>query len=417
MQTRRDFLKTALLSTSPALLTPKAQAQKANRPLTGLATPDFRLMDEKVSNWLRETEKPGGVLVIAHQGRLIYARGFGYADVKAQREFTPTTPFRYGSVAKWFTAMCFMRLVEKGMLNLDFSISTCKPLLSMLTQEVRNDANLPDLTYRNLLSHKSGLKYTKHFQNDWCRIKGGKLVGLDEWVRFGLSEGFKWKPGTQTEYTNFNYILAHFLQEKLSGQPYDLFIQNEIFKRAGVSGISLAGMREPDRLPDESQYYVIGDPKWKSIWPEDNGKEVGAAYNTDLRTAAGAGGYRGSALALLRLMTEFAWDGRKPPLKRESVFEMIDGKALQNPPCHTQGMGLAAGSDFKNSYWWGTGGMTPGMSTTITRRADSTVYVFAFNSNNDLDPGNGPLNDLVLHTLDEIRGKPQADFWSRFPTT
>ncbi|MEP6756702.1 MAG: hypothetical protein ABJA67_14445 [Chthonomonadales bacterium] len=95
---------------------------------------------------------------------------------------------------------------------------------------------------------------------------------------------------------------------------------------------------------------------------------------------------------------------------------MINGKELSNPPCTTHGLALGAGSDFKNGYWWGTGGMTPGMSTTVTRRADGTIYVFAFNKNNDMEPGNGPLNDIILHTLDELHVDPKIDLWAKYPT-
>ncbi len=426
---RRDFLlSTTGLALAPAEVfgreTVKIAASyqsniqsshgKEGFAITGYAMPEFQPMDAKVSKWLQENEKPGGVLVIARAGRLIYARGFGYADTASKRPFLPTTTFRYGSVAKWFTAMGIMRQVEKGVVRLDDPITVCKPLLPLLTPEVRQDIRLELLTFRNLLSHLSGLKYTAHFRSDWYRIKGGQLVTLEETVRFGLTEGFHARPGTDFEYTNFNYILAHFLLEKLSGQPLDALLQQEVFKRAGVKGISLAGSRKVERLLDESQYYLLGEPSVKSIWPEDNGKEIDPAYNVDWRTPAGAGGFRGSALSLLRLMVEFGYDGNKPPLKRESVGEMINVNALQNPPCTTHGLALGAGSDFKNGYYWGTGGMTPGMSTTITRRADSTIYVFAFNKNNDLDPGNGPLNDLVLQTLDSIREQPQVDLWPRY---
>ena len=408
MLTRRDILKSAIyLPFAVELLSQNANAEEAEFPISGQVTPGFESIDYQMAKWLRENQKPGGVLVISYLGRLIYARGFGYADNKIHRPFLATTPFRYGSVAKWFTAMAFMRLVEQGVVRLDAAITACQPLIPLLTPAMLADPLLPKLTFRNLLSHKSGLKCT-------YRINDGKIVSLEEWVRGGLAEGFKWTPGSQFDYSNFNYILAQFLLEKLSNRSYDAFLQDEILKPAGVRNITLAGLHPEDRLSDESQYYVMGNSKGKSIWLQDNGKQIDAAYNIDLRTAAGMGGYRGSALTLLRLMSEFSLDGKKPPLTPASVWEIIDGKSLQNPPCNTHGLALGAGSDFKDSYWWGTGGMTPGMTTTLTRRADTTIYVFAFNSNNDIDPGNDSLNKIILQTLDTIHDKPQFDLWEKY---
>ena len=159
---------------------------------------------------------------------------------------------------------------------------------------------------------------------------------------------------------------------------------------------------------------MIGGKDRKSIWPEDNGALVPPAYNVDCRVEEGYGGYRGSALSLVRLMSQFAHDGPNPPLTLNSVKEMIGFEHLQKPPATFEGLALGSGSDFKDGYWWGTGGMTPGMTTTVTRRADSLVYVFAFNSNDDLNPNNTELNGIVLKTLDEIREKPSVDFWARF---
>ena len=399
--------------TATLLLSVLSSVRAVDIPVSGAGTDLFRPLDDRFSGWMERNQIPGGTLVISFRGKLIHARGFGYADVEKGIRFQPTTVFRYGSTAKWMTAMAYMRLVEMGKLKLDSSVGESKALDDVLPVENR-DSRWGKLTFRQLLSHKSGLRFQGKYSGEWPFANDGTALPFKERVTFGASKGFETDPGKQFTYANFNFALAGYMFPKLAGDSLDNFLQREIFKRAGVTGISPNGRRQQERLANETQYYVIGGKDRKSIWPEDNGALVPPAYNVDCRVEEGYGGYRGSALSLVRLMSQFAHDGPNPPLTLNSVKEMIGFEHLQKPPATFEGLALGSGSDFKDGYWWGTGGMTPGMTTTVTRRADSLVYVFAFNSNDDLNPNNTELNGIVLKTLDEIREKPSVDFWARF---
>lgn len=374
---------------------------------SGPCTPELKSLDHALSAWVVKDHIPGAVLCVVAGNRLIHARGYGYANAEKKTPFLPSTPFRYGSVGKWFTAMAYAKLAEEGHVNLDQSIVS-NPASRAVLPPSMEDPKWMKLTYRALLTHKSGLRQISVYGSDG----DGVLLPLSERVKVGLARGFEDGPMETYRYSGFNYMVAAYLFPSLAGKPLDTFLQEKIFGVAGVKGISPVGQRREGRLKNESEYYVDGDTLQRSIWKEDNAESVGAAYRANLRADEGFGGYRGSALELARLAMEFSWQGSRPPLKADSVKQMLGWSELLHPPVKVHGLGIESGSDFANGFYWEKGGMTPGMSTNVIRRSDGTVIVFAFNRNNDLDPGGGEMLGAIFRGLDAIPVKPSVDFWS-----
>ena len=88
-------------------------------PLTGEAVPGMASVDAVISALMKKWEIPGGAVAIVKDGRLVYARGFGWADVQARQPAAPDALFRIASVSKPITAAAVLRLVEEGKLALD----------------------------------------------------------------------------------------------------------------------------------------------------------------------------------------------------------------------------------------------------------------------------------------------------------
>src|ERR1700719_1190842 len=104
--TRRQFLATAV-----AGLGCWSIAGRAFGKITGLAVPKLAAYDELMTRFVREHKPPGAALAVTYQGRLVYARGFGHADLEKQEPVRPAALFRIASVSKPFTATAVMRLV------------------------------------------------------------------------------------------------------------------------------------------------------------------------------------------------------------------------------------------------------------------------------------------------------------------
>src|SRR5438105_631526 len=94
------------------LLAPLAPAgEKDKLPITGRADPELSVFDEVMTKFLRDHPVPGAALAVAKEGRLVYVRGFGYADPDRGRAVLPKSRFRVASISKPITAAAILRLI------------------------------------------------------------------------------------------------------------------------------------------------------------------------------------------------------------------------------------------------------------------------------------------------------------------
>src|SRR5687767_14730117 len=114
--------KTLALATIVATMLPlagKADTKATALPVTGESVPELAPFDELLLAFLQENEIAGASLAITKDGRLIYARGFGWADADGQVKVSPASLFRIASLSKPITAVAILMLIERGKLKLD----------------------------------------------------------------------------------------------------------------------------------------------------------------------------------------------------------------------------------------------------------------------------------------------------------
>lgn len=179
-----------------------------------------------VDNWLdgympyglSSGDIPGAVVVVVKDGKLLTARGFGYADVAKRSPVDPEkTLFRPGSISKLFTWTAIMQLVEQGKLDLDRDVN------SYLDFKIPPFAGKP-ITLRQILTHTAGFEET---------AKG--IVYFDAKYNLALREYLVrrlpariFQPGTTPAYSNYATALAGYIIERVSGQSYDDYIARHI---------------------------------------------------------------------------------------------------------------------------------------------------------------------------------------------
>jgi len=178
-----------------------------------------------------------GVAVIARDGKVLSARGYGYADLDKKTPNTLRTRFRLGSMTKQFTSMAIMQLRDAG--KLDLGDSVCKYADGC-------PETWKPITLRQLLNHSSGIANYTDFPE------------LDKWKRSGATPGeiiavvktkpLDFAPGEKMAYSNSGYILLGRVIEKVSGQTYADFVRDHIFKPLGMndSGYETASARTKD---------------------------------------------------------------------------------------------------------------------------------------------------------------------------
>jgi CubicO group peptidase (beta-lactamase class C family) len=196
---------------------------------------------------------PGAVVVVVKDGQPLTERGFGYSDVKAKTPVDPeNTLFRPGSVSKLFTWTAVMQQVQAGKLDLDKDINT------YLDFRIPPYQGKP-VTLRNLMTHTPGFAETVKYL-----ILFGKKAPVplrDALLRSKPEQIYA--PGSMPAYSNYGATLAGYIVQRVSGEPFEQYVQRHIFDPLGMTHSSFQQPLPANLDPLLSKAYKAGssDPQ------------------------------------------------------------------------------------------------------------------------------------------------------------
>jgi len=188
-----------------------------------------------------QPNEPGVSILIARQGKIIYEKSFGSANIELNVPLQPGMVFKIGSVTKQFTAIGILQLVEQGKISLQDSI-----------QKYINDfpSKGHTITIENLLTHTSGIKDyndadTTH--NPYIERQDFRPLQLIKSFNYWPLE---FEPGTRYSYSNSGYVLLAYIIEKVSGESYHAYMEKNVLKAAGLTNTFYAGEKKivPQRV-------------------------------------------------------------------------------------------------------------------------------------------------------------------------
>jgi CubicO group peptidase (beta-lactamase class C family) len=187
-------------------------------PATPLVREDVEaLFDGFMPYTLQRSDVAGAVVVVVKNGEVLLQKGYGYADLATHRPVDPEkTLFRPGSVSKLFTWTAVMQLVEQNRIDLDRDIST---YLDFQLPAFDGQA----ITMRNLMTHTGG------FQDSLKDMVTAKATApsLEFFLKKQVPDRI-FPPGQMTAYSNYGAALAGYIVERLSGQPFDDYVEQHI---------------------------------------------------------------------------------------------------------------------------------------------------------------------------------------------
>ena len=212
-------------------------------------------LDELMQEQMEENHVAGAVVSVVEDGEMLFARGYGLADVAGNRPVDPeTTPFNLGSIGKIFTFTAAMQLVEQGKLDLNADINT------YLDFEIPDTYPEP-ITMAHLMSHSAGLD---EFFFGTTASTAEEVLPLGGYLRTHLPPRVR-PPGVVSAYTNYGVALAGYIVERVSGQPYAAYIEEHILQPLGMDHTT-ARMIMPESLSqDMSLTYVYADGTFHSV--------------------------------------------------------------------------------------------------------------------------------------------------------
>ena len=181
-------------------------------------------MDQLITLYNKYGQFNGSVLV-ADNGKVVFEKGVGMANLEWNIPNTPDTKFRLGSITKQFTATLILQLVEQGKIKLDGKLIDYLP-------NYRKDTGAK-VTIHNLLSHTSGIPSYTSLPGFFQNVSRNPFT-VDDFIKQYASGDLEFEPGTKFVYSNSGYFLLGAIIEKVTGKSYEQVLKERIFDPLGM---------------------------------------------------------------------------------------------------------------------------------------------------------------------------------------
>jgi CubicO group peptidase (beta-lactamase class C family) len=336
-----------------------------------LTTADLSaFFDGMVPLQIERDDIAGAVIAVVKDGQVIFAKGYGYADLKNEKPVSADdTLFRVGSISKLFTWTAVMQLVQDGKINLDADIN------QYLDFHIPATFGKP-ITMRDLMTHTPGFEEAI---KDLISLDAAKIPSIADYLKGHLPEQI-FPPGTVGAYSNYGATLAGYIVQRISGEPFDDYIEHHIFQPLDMTHASFRQPLPANLQPLMSQGFQMAS---------------GGAKPFEIVTAAPAGALSISAMDITHFMIAHLQDGTyngAQILRPETVKEMHTRQYAPDPKVN--GMCLGFYEESRNGHRViGHGGDTIYFHSDLHLIQDANVGLFvSYNSagRGDVEP-RGPL--------------------------
>jgi CubicO group peptidase (beta-lactamase class C family) len=387
----RSILLAVLISTAPGA----SAAGVADHPEVRGAQ---RLFEAWLLGQMAYRGLPGVVAGVVHDQDLIWARGFGFADLDRRIPMTPATKFRMASHSKLFTATAIMQLREAGKLQLDDPVSKHLPWFRIRPASPDD----PPVTVEELLTHSSGLP--REAGPHWSTRDFPAAGDVRRFVESGQAA---LPPETRWKYSNLAYTLAGMIVETLSGETWAEYLQKHIFEPLGMADSSV------DR-PVEGLATGYG-----RRMPDGSRARMPFVDARGMAAATGITSTVGDMAKFVALQFRRGPTGGSQILSTGSLREMHRVRVLENNWQRGSAVGFAVSRE-KDKVYVGHGGSYFGYKTHTLIQLSDRVGVIVLTNGDDSVPSDLALR--LMQTVGEAVAKvtkppesPQWDpSWSRF---
>ena len=335
---------------------------------------------------LKSNTAPGVAVLVVHNGRTVFRRGYGVTDLRTLQRIDDHTDFRLASFTKQFTAACIMLLARDGKLHYDDHLTDFFPDFPAYGKSI---------TVRNLLNHTSGLQdYDDLLMKQYPDTPPEKVPQIHDAGVLKLLEQqttLEFPAGTKWEYSNSGYAVLAMIVEKVSGEPFGQFLHDRIFVPLKMNH-TLAYEKGKNEVP----HRAYGHTKEKGVWHETDQSPTSAVL--------GDGGIYSSLDDLAK------WD---QALRNHTLLSAEEMKPALTPVQPTGGPAkFPDGQALSYGFGWfldpyqgqkrmSHDGSTVGFRTTIQRFPDDNLTIIVLANRADINP------DVALKVADlYLKPKP-----------
>jgi CubicO group peptidase (beta-lactamase class C family) len=342
--------------------------------------PQVADVEGEIHDFLDRWDIAGASVAITKDERLIYAKGFGYADQAEKVQVTPRHLFRVASVSKLITAVAVMKLKEEGQLDLNDQVFGREGILDDPKFQNIRDPRVRDITIYHLLTHAGGWdKYSGDPVFMPYAIKremGTPLpVDLETTIRYTLSKRtLDFDPGSRSSYSNFGYAVLGKVVEEITQMDYESFVISRILNPVGIYDMHLGHSMAEKRFPNEVKYY--SNSKYHTTLSSiDYRKRVPSYYGgNNLEVLGAAGAWIASPSELMKLLVHInGKSGKKDILSKKSL------KQMTHTPLGVKPIGWVSTS--WNGIWKRSGSLS-GTSALLKKGRNGYSWMMVLNTSN-----------------------------------
>lgn len=344
-----------------------------------IALPNGSIGQKETLDWLsgyvekleRENDLSGNIF-IAKGDQVLFEKYWGFADLENARKIDAETLFGLASGSKMFTATAIVQLMEQGKLKLTDRLTDYFP-------DFPNRAWAERVTLKHLLSHTSGIA------EYWTKENEPAMIQFTHWHQYLpliYQEGFRVEPGTESYYSNSNFMLLGAVIEKVSGQDYYQYVGEHILKKAGMA---------------RSGYYDHLDGQLPLVVPYARKEGGGWQNNRDkqFRKGSPAGGCYSNAADMWKFCKALK---NNTLVSAESLKLMTTDWTTGTKDAQPYGLGLIL-EQHGGEPTYGHGGTAGGVNFEFRYFPRMDITLLVFNNQN-----NGAYDDLKRNTLKLISG-------------
>lgn len=368
-------------------------------------------IDSVFNDFLSRRQIKGASVAISKNGKLIFAKGFGYAIEEDSIKAEPKNLFRIASVSKLITAVTIMKLYEEGRIDLNDKVFGRNGILNDSVFLHYSDNRLEDITVMDLLRHTGGWNGKKSdpvFNSLYIarKMKITPPVTIDDIICYQLGEKLYYTPGTKYSYSNFGYTLLGKIIEKTTGMNYEDYVQFAILHPLGIYDMHIGHSYYNERYPNEVRYYELGKPGECYAY-DGSGKMVPVTYGgNNIALLGAAGGWVASAPELLKLIISIdGFESKADILSDESI-------ELMTPSKRNKGNTIGWRGTDGYGTWWRTGTLA-GTSALIMRHQNEIDWVVLLNtSTKNRSRIHNEISRTMFKALRSVKEWPDFDLFN-----
>jgi N-acyl-D-amino-acid deacylase len=398
--------------------------------MTGAEIAALEPFDRLMQTFVAQNKIPGAALAVSNKSKLVYARGFGFAEVEHKKQVEPNSIFRIASVSKPITAVAILQLVEQQKLGLDDHVVD-RLKLTGAEVELLKDPRWRQITVRQCLQHTGGWDREKAFDPI---ARPAAIAGTlhtqtpvppADIVRYMLGRNLEFDPGSRYSYSNLGYLILGRILENVSHEKYETFVRKHVLSPLGIKSAVLGRALPEHRHNGEVHYYDTRNRTGPCLYPPHRGKAVPLPYGAEnFESFEAHGGWTASAIDLVRFADAFNLPDLCPILKDTTIGQMwarpegLAGHDTAGKPTDMYyGCGWnirPVGNAGKSNTWHG--GYIAGTSAFLVRRWDDKNWAVLFNTNDN--PAGKSLFSLIdsrVHeAADSVKAWPDIDRYPEF---